>query len=219
MDDSHFKHFVYDEIASVMSALGDPRRLEILDLLSQCKRNVETLAGMLDVGITTASHHLQILKRARLVESTKIGRYVYYSATKMATALWSVVSEISAHELTTVKYAVEELFEPNTESESIDYKELVRRIESGDAVLLDVRPEDEYAAGHLPGALSLSLEKLHEAGVVLPRDKPIFAYCRGRYCVLSHEATQSLKKKGFIISRLPVGIAEWKSSGVLLQSK
>jgi len=218
LNNRHFKQFAYHEIAAVVSALGEPRRIEILELLCQCERNVETLAQLLDVGITTASHHLQILKRARLVESSKVGRYAFYSATDMAIALWGVVSEISSRELTSVKYAVEKIFEPDIESEPIDYNELIRRIESGEAVLLDVRPEEEYAAGHLPGALSLSLEKLHEKGVTLPRDKPIFAYCRGRFCVLSLEATQSLVEQGYNVSRLPVGIAEWKSAGVLLQS-
>jgi rhodanese-related sulfurtransferase len=218
MDDTHFRRLVYQEIASVVSALGEPRRLEILELLCQCERNVETLARMLDFGMTSVSHHLQVLKRARLVESVKTGRHVYYSATPMAVSLWGAVSEISAQELAAVKFAAEELFDRNSESESIDYDELTRRVRSGEAVLIDVRPDDEFAAGHVPGAISLSLERLRETAGELPRGKPIIAYCRGRYCVLSHEAVQILRDQGYQATRLPVGVAEWKAAGVQLRS-
>lgn len=218
MTDSRFKRVVYGEIASVVSALGEPHRLELLELLCQCERNVEDLAGLLGIGVTTASHHLQVLKRARLVEHLKVGRRVYYSATPMAFSLWSAVSEIASNELAVVKCASEELFEQSQAGEPLDYDELLRRIESGEAVLVDVRPEEEYAAGHVPGAMSLSLEHLRDGAAQLPRDKPIFAYCRGRYCVLSHEALQLLKEQGISATRLPVGVAEWKAAGATLRS-
>jgi len=218
MDDSQFKHVVYDEIAGVLTALGEPHRLEILELLCQCERNVDTLGEMLDLGITTVSHHLQVLKRARLVEHVKVDRRVYYSATPMAISLWNSVADVAAHELAVVKCASEELFERNDDSETLDYNELIRRIESGEAVLIDVRPEEEYAAGHVPGAISISLERLRKGASTLPRDKPVFAYCRGRYCVLSHEAVQFLEEEGFAATRLPVGVAEWKAAGAALSS-
>jgi rhodanese-related sulfurtransferase len=213
MNDSQFKHVVYEEIAGVLTALGEPHRLELLELLCQCKRSVYTLAEMLDLGITTVSHHLQVLKRSRLVEHTKVGRRVYYSATPMAISLWSSAADIAAHELAVVKCASEELFEQSEDTETLDYDELVRRIESGEAVLIDVRPEEEYAAGHVPGAISISLERLREGVSTLSRNKPVFAYCRGRYCVLSHEAVQFLEEEGFTATRLPVGVAEWKAAG------
>ena len=216
MKDAQFKRVVYEEIAGVVSALGEPHRLEILELLCQCERNVETLADMLAIGITTVSHHLQVLKRARLVEHEKVGRRVYYSATPMALSLWNSVSDIAAQELAVIKCASEELFEQGPDTESLEYDELIRRIESGEAVLIDVRPEEEYAAGHVPGALSLSLERLREGADKLPRDKPVFAYCRGRYCVLSHEAVRILIEEGFSATRVPVGVAEWKATGAAL---
>ncbi len=218
MDDSQFKRIVYEEIAGVVSALGGPHRLELLELLCQCERNVEDLAGLLEMGMTTVSHHLQVLKRARLVNHVKVGRRVYYSATSMALSLWSAVSQAAAHELAVVKCATGELFEQGSEGEPLDYDELVRRIECGNAVLIDVRPEKEYAAGHVPGAISLSMERLRSGASMLPHDKPVFAYCRGRYCVLSHEAVQILTKEGFTVSRLPVGVAEWKATGAALLS-
>lgn len=218
MKESQFKRIVYQEIGAVLSALGEPHRIELLELLCQCRRNVETLADMLAVGVTTVSHHLQVLKRARLVEHEKIGRRVYYSATPMAIALWDSVADIAARELAVVKCASEELFEVGSASEPLEYDELLRRIESGAAVLIDVRPEEEYAAGHVPGAISVSLEQLRNAADCLPRDKPIFAYCRGRYCVLSHEAVRLLEQQGYAAVRLPVGVAEWKANGAALPS-
>ena len=218
MNDAQYKHVVYEEIAGVLTAFGEPHRLELLELLCQCERNVEALSEMLGLGITTVSHHLQVLKRARLVEHMKVGRRVYYSATPMAISLWNSVANVAAHELAVVKCASEELFEQTDDAESLDYDELVRRIENGEAVLIDVRPEEEYAAGHVPGAISISLERLRESASTLPRDKPVFAYCRGRYCVLSHEAVQFLEEEGFTATRLPIGVAEWKAAGAVLPS-
>lgn len=218
MDDSQFKHLVYREIADVVSALGDPHRLEILDLLCQCERNVESLARMLDMGMTSVSHHLQVLKRARLVTDRKAGRFVYYSAGKMALTLWGVVSDLASRELAVVKCAAEDLFSESGKPEAVDYDELLLRIARGDAVLIDVRPEEEYAAGHVPGAVSVSLERLDEKASQLPRDKPIFAYCRGRYCVLSHEAARALARQGYSVSRLREGITEWKAADIPLES-
>lgn len=221
--EGQFKQIVYGQIGDMLSALAEPRRLEMLELLSQCERNVESLAELLGAGMTTVSHHLQVLKRARLVQDRKEGRRVYYSASRLALMLWSTVSRIASSELSEVKYAIDSLVaeDPNTGSttrETIDYDELLRRIERGEAVLIDVRPEEEFAAGHLPGAMSVSLEKLEQKAKELPRDKPIYAYCRGRYCVLSHEASRILAEKGYSVTPLPDGVAEWKAADVQLEA-
>ncbi len=213
-----FKQVVYQEISKTLSACSDPRRLEILELLAQCERNVETLASMIGVGITTTSHHLQLLKQARLVQTRKVGRYVYYSATEMALSLWNSFSELASSELAVVKCAVDEIFRGESlETGGLDYEELQRRITEGEAVLIDVRPEEEYAAGHLPGALSISLEELERRVGELPRNTPVFAYCRDRYCVLSQEASEFLNERGYRVTRLPEGIVEWRASGVVLE--
>ncbi|MEX2442500.1 MAG: metalloregulator ArsR/SmtB family transcription factor [Alkalispirochaeta sp.] len=215
---NNFKQVVYEEIAKTIAACGDPRRLEILELLAQCERNVETLAAMLGSGITTTSHHLQVLKHARLVRARKEGRYVFYSATDMAISLWDNLSELAFKELAVVKCAVDELFGPTShETESLGYEELQRRISGGEAVLLDVRPAEEYAAGHIPGARSISLEELEARVGELPRDTPVFAYCRDRYCVLSQEAGEFLEDRGFSVTRLPQGITEWRAAGRALE--
>lgn len=218
MKDEQFKQIVYREIAGVVSALGEPRRLEILEILSQCERNVDSLAKILGAGVTTVSHHLQVLKRARLVEERRQGRFAYYSTTATALRLWDLISEIAAQELAVVRCAMDDIFSDDTSPETVDYEELVRRVDAGEAVIIDVRPEEEYAAGHVPGALSVSLERLTEKLDELPRDTPILAYCRGRYCVLSHEATRALSERGYTIARLPEGIAEWKAAGVALET-
>ncbi len=213
-----FKQVVYQEISKTLAACADPRRLEILELVAQCERNVETLASMLNAGITTTSHHLQLLKQARLVQARKVGRYVYYSATEMALSLWNSFSELASKELAVVKCAVDELFGgESVETEGLGYEELEDRIAAGDAILLDVRPKEEYAAGHLPGALSISLEELEKRVGELPKSTPVFAYCRDRYCVLSQEASEFLKKRGYSVRRLPEGIAEWRAAGVVLE--
>ncbi len=213
-----FKQVVYQEISKTLAACADPRRLEILELLAQCERNVETLASMLGVGITTASHHLQLLKQARLVQTRKVGRYVYYSATEMALSLWSSFSEVASQELAVVKCAVDDLFGGESrETEGLGYEELQGRIAAGEAVLIDVRPEEEYAAGHLPGAISISLEELEKRVGELPKNTQVFAYCRDRYCVLSQEASEFLNERGYRVTRLPEGIAEWRAAGVVLE--
>jgi rhodanese-related sulfurtransferase/predicted transcriptional regulator len=213
-----FKQVVYQEISKTLSVCADPRRLEILVLLAQCERNVETLASMLKAGITTTSHHLQLLKRARLVKTRKVGRYVYYSATQMALSLWNSFAEVASEELAVVKCAVDELFGGESPAaEGLGSKELQERIAAGEAILLDVRPEEEYAAGHLPGAVSISLEELEKRVGELPEDTPVFAYCRDRYCVLSQEASEFLNERGYRVRRLPEGIAEWRAAGVVLE--
>lgn len=213
-----FKQVVYQEISKTLSACADPRRLEILELVAQCERNVETLASMLGSGMTTTSHHLQLLKQARLVRTRKVGRYVYYSATEMALSLWNSFAELASKELAVVKCAVDELFGGESpEAEGLGYEELQERIAAGDAILLDVRPEEEYAAGHLPGALSISLEELGKRVGELPANTPVFAYCRDRYCVLSQEASEFLNERGYRVTRLSKGIAEWRAAGVVLE--
>jgi rhodanese-related sulfurtransferase len=219
MTTDDFKQVVYQEIAGTVSALADPRRLEILELLAQCERNVETLASMLGAGITTTSHHLQILKQARLITGRKDGRYVYYSITDTGLSMWSSLSELAARESAVVKCAVDDLFGRNTlEHEALGFEELQRRIEEGNAVLLDVRPDEEFAAGHLPRAVSISLEDLEERLGELSPDTPVFAYCRDRYCVLSQEAAELLRNRGYRVTRLPEGIAEWRAAGIHLET-
>ncbi|MFP4115031.1 MAG: ArsR/SmtB family transcription factor [Spirochaetota bacterium] len=215
MEESQFKSIVFREIGTVMAALAEPRRLALLDLLAQCERNVESLASMLDVGVTTVSHHLQVLKRARLVHERSEGRYRYYSASATALELWEAISRVASEHLSEIKCAVGEVFAAG--GEPVSYAEAARRARAGEAVLVDVRPSDEYRAGHAPEAISLPLEELESgnaASVARFREGvEVFAYCRGRYCLLSQEAVEYLKQRGVTARRIEDGVAEWKATG------
>lgn len=215
MQEDQFKSIVYREIGSLMAALAEPRRLAMLDLLAQCERNVETLARMLGLGVTTVSHHLQVLKKARLIDERPEGRYRYYRASSTALELWESISRVASRDLSEIKCAVTEVTAAG--GEPVDYREAVRRARAGEAVLVDVRPADEYLAGHAPEAISIPLEELESGGSdgvsALPEGMEVFAYCRGRYCLLSEEAVELLQRRGVKAHRIEDGVAEWKATG------
>ncbi len=212
-----FKETVYREVGSVMGALAEPSRLELLELLAQCERSVEDVARTLGAKINTVSHHLHVLLDRKLVRSRKEGRRVYYSATTFGVRLWSAVVELAASELSEVKVAMQELLESGDRVEPVDYPKLLERLADNEVVLVDVRPREEYEAGHVPGAVSLPIEELREQLDSLPKDKEVVAYCRGRYCALSYEAVRWLQERGFSAWRVAEGVAEWKASGYELE--
>lgn len=163
--------------------------------------------------VNTVSHHLHVLADRKLVRSRKEGRSVRYRATWMGLKLWTQVAEVTASELSEIRVAVNNLLASGDAVEHVDYGELLGRLTRGEVVVIDVRPREEFDAGHLPGAVSIPIEELRERIEMLPRDKHVVAYCRGRYCVLSHEAVQELRSRGFSASRVSEGIAEWRAAG------
>jgi rhodanese-related sulfurtransferase len=201
---------MYDEVARVGKALASSTRLELLDLLAQGERSVEVLAGRAELGLTTASNHLQILKRAGLVSSRKEGTKVYYrlSGADIAT-LWVELRDVASNHLADLDRARGAYLGADDVDEIIR-DELLRRLEAGTVTLIDVRPSEEYAAGHIPGALSLPLNELAERLALLPSDTTIVAYCRGSYCVLAHEAVRALTASGLHAVRLRDGMLEWR---------
>jgi len=213
---SSVKTTAFREVAGLLGAMADSRRLEILDLITQRPRNVEALSQLLGAGVTTVSHHLQVMKRGRLVSATKDGRRVYYEPTVTALSLWSAVSDVAAQASSEVRFAPAEIA-VGSHDEALDFEELRRRVASGEAVVLDVRPRDEYDSGHVPGAVSAPLEELENHLGTIPRDREILAYCRGRYCVLSRHAVQTLTQNGYRAARLAVGVSEWKGQGAALE--
>lgn len=217
MHTSQFKGIVFGEISEVMSALSEPKRLEILDFLCQCERSVENLATLMDVKLNTMSHHLQVLRRANLVSDRREGRHVLYRATEFALRLWDSISEITSKELSRIKWATHEVLDAPESAEAVDADELKRKVSANEAVVIDVRPGEEYEAAHFPGALSVPLPELSEKLAKLPRDKEIIAYCRGRYCVLSYEAARLLRQHGLKSIRLPIGMTEWKATNTKLE--
>jgi len=211
--DAQRKTALYEEFARVGKALASPRRLELLDLLAQGERSVEDLAAHADVGLTSCSAHLQVLLRARLVAIRKHGTRVFYSlASDDVARLHASVRDLAGSLLADVGRARDAyLGEP---VEEVSREELLRRAGAGEIVVIDVRPQAEYEAGHIPGARSVPVEHLGDRLDELPQDADIVAYCRGPYCVFAHDAVRLLRANGRRAWRLDGGLPEWKLAGL-----
>jgi|SRR5689334_5989373 len=208
------KSFLYDQLARLSKALGSPSRIELLDVLSQGPRTVERLAR--DAGLTTAnaSQHLKVLRGARLVDAQKRGLFVTYRLASPAVAAFLVqLRRLGESQLSELQLAKTSLA-ASSEVESIDRATLLRRLRSGEAILVDVRPREEYDAAHLPGAVSIPLSELRRRLRELPRSREVVAYCRGPYCMLSVEAAQILARRGRRVRRLEDGVSEWRDAGL-----
>jgi DNA-binding transcriptional ArsR family regulator len=215
--DSHraFKTILYGQFAAIGKALASPARLEILDLVGQSERSVEDLALETGLSVANASQHLQVLRQARLVELRREGKFSYYRlAGKEAFRTWQSIRDFAAAKVAEVQRLAEQHLNTSDELEAISIAELRRRFATGNVVLIDVRPELEYRAGHISGALSVPLERLATVLRTLPNDKEIVAYCRGPFCLFSHEAVLKLKKNGFKARRLNRGLPDWRFAGL-----
>lgn len=206
---------LYRQFAVVARAIGNANRLNLLELLAQRERHVEALAGLSDLSVANASQHLQHLRHAGLVVSRKSGKQVVYrlqddSVLALLAALRSVAEEnvAEAHRV------IADYFEARDGLEPITREELVAWMRRGLVTLLDVRPEDEFATGHLPHALNIPLKDLRKRLDELPLNQEVIAYCRGAYCVFSFEAVASLRKRGFKARRLEDGYPEWRAAGL-----
>jgi rhodanese-related sulfurtransferase len=210
-----FKANLYGQFALIGKALASPARLELLDLVGQGERSVEDLALEADLSVANASQHLQVLRRAGLVELRREGKFSYYRLTgKEAFKTWQSIRDFGAVKVAEVQRLTEEHLGRSNQLEAVSITELHRRLAAGDAVLIDVRPESEYRAGHIPDALSVPLEKLATFLRTMPNDKEIVAYCRGPFCMFSHEAVLAMKKKGFKARRLNRGLPDWRFAGL-----
>jgi rhodanese-related sulfurtransferase len=204
---------LYEQFARVGKALGSPRRLELLDLLAQAERSVEDLAGQAQLGLTSCSAHLQVLHNARLVVTRKQGTRVFYSLASDDVARLQVsVRDVAAALLAEVGPARDAYL--GEAVEEISREELLRRAASGEVTVLDVRPEAEYAAGHIPGAASIPAGQLSRRLAELPPDTDVVAYCRGPYCVFAHDAVRLLRASGRPAWRLAGGMPEWRLAGL-----
>lgn len=209
MGDPLRKAQLFDGFAQVGKALGSPKRLELLDLLAQGERSVEVLAERAGLGLTTASNHLQILRQAGLLVTRKEGTKVYYRLSGADVAgLWAQLREVAAAHLAEIDRARDAYLGDDVDEVTRD--ELLRRLEAGEATLIDVRPGEEYTAGHIPGAVSLPIGELADRLGELPAGTTIVAYCRGAYCVMAHEAVRALTAKGLRAVRLSDGMLEWR---------
>src|SRR5438067_6854008 len=202
------KTVLFEQLARVSKALASGKRLELLDLLAQGERTVEALARAMELRLSTVSAHLQTLKRANLVATRRAGTKIYYRLAGVdVAALYALVRTVAGEHLSDVETARIAYLGPDTEH--VTREELLERVRSGEVTVLDVRPAEEYAAGHIPGALSIPLDELAERLGDLPADQEIVAYCRGAYCVLAYDAVRLLTARGRPARRLADGMLEW----------
>lgn len=210
-----YKTAVYEQFALIGKALCSAPRLEILDVLQQAERTVEVLAVEVGLSVANTSHHLQVLKRGRLVESERRGQHIVYRIADPAVSeALHAVRVLGERRLGEIERVTSEFLAGHEAMEAIDEAALVERVASGDCVVLDVRPAEEYAAGHLASAVSIPLEQLERRLAELPKDRPIVAYCRGPYCVLSISAVETLRRHGFEAVRASEGVQEWRELGL-----
>jgi len=213
-----FKDAVYEQFARISKALSSPKRLELLDLLCQGERTVDVLAKATGLSMANASQHLQTLRAAQLVNAEKQGLFVVYRlADRRVCDLLSAIRALSETRLAEIERITRQFMESHPDLEPVDRDTLRARVLSGAVTLLDVRPREEYQAGHIPGALCVPLEELEEHLAGLPEDEEIVAYCRGPYCVLAIEAVERLKAKGFTAYRMEDGVVEWRSLGLPIE--
>ena len=214
-----FKDALYDQFARIGRAVASPHRLELLDLLAQGERRVEDLAREADLSIANASQHLQALRRARLVETRRAGVAIYYRlADDRVFHLWQAIRDLGEARLAEIDRLARVYLSDRSQFEAIDAATLVERLQDDDVLLLDVRPVEEYRAGHIPGALSAPLDELEARLLDLPSDREIVAYCRGPYCVFSDEAVALLTDRGYRALRFPDGLPDWRAAGLPVES-
>jgi len=209
------KDRLYEQFARAAKAVASPKRIELLELLAQGEHTVEALARATGMGVTNTSAHLQVLRGARVVEARKDGTKAFYRLAGEEVAAFVVaLRDLARTHLAEVDEVVRDFFMARDALEPLSRTELLQRAAEGKVVVLDVRPRDEFAAGHIPGALSVPLAELDGVLARLPRRAQIVAYCRGPYCVLAPQAVERLRARGYKARRLADGMPEWRLAGL-----
>lgn len=216
------KAALFEEFARVGKALANGKRLELLDLLTQGERSVEALAGAAGLGLSTASAHLQTLRQAGLVATRREGTRIFYTvAGPDVLRLYALLRGVAQERVADVeprRVAYLRLAGERASEEGLTREELAERAASGTVTVLDVRPAEEFAAGHLPGAVSIPLDELEARLAELPADSEVVAYCRGAYCVMAYDAVDLLRARGVTARRLEDGMLEWRLAGLAVES-
>lgn len=212
------KRDVFANLARIGMALSSPTRIEFLELLAQSERTVEQLAGLTRTTVANTSQHLQKLRQAGLIVGRKDGLYVFYRlAGDEVVGLLSAVSRVGEAYVAEVERIVRLYFARKDELEAVPAKELLERARKGLVTVLDVRPPEEYAAGHVPGAINIPVHELAKRLKELPKRREVIAYCRGPYCLMSYDAVALLRKKGIKARRLEAGLPEWRLAGLPIE--
>jgi rhodanese-related sulfurtransferase/DNA-binding transcriptional ArsR family regulator len=215
MSSENPKQALFAQFAAVAKAVAHPHRLALLEQLAQGERSVEVLADRTRVSIANASQHLQRMQRAGLLAVRREGKFVFYRLVDDAVLdLLASARRIAERSLAEVQRVVHSYFRNRDCLEPVSRAELMNRLKAGIVTVLDVRPEDEFALGHLPGAINIPLRELERRLADLDLDQEIVAYCRGPYCVLSYEAVALLRARGFTVRRLEDGLPEWRAAGL-----
>jgi len=215
MSRPRLKDRLYRQFARIGKAVASSRRLELLEILAQGERTVEKLARETDLSVANASHHLPVLREARLVEARKSGLYVFYRlADPTVYDLSQLIRQLAERHLAEVSRIVETYLTARDELEPVGREDLLERARTGAVLVLDVRPSEEYRAGHIPGAVSVPVEDLEDRISELPSGKELVAYCRGPYCVLAFRAVEILRARGLQARRLADGFPEWRAAGL-----
>ena len=214
------KQALFGQFALVAKALGHPQRLELVEQIGQGPRSVEVLAVKLGLPVANVSQHLQNMRRAGLVEASRRGRFVIYRLSDPAVLeVVAGLQRIAEHNLAEVDKIVRGYFDERDTMEPVSRGELAERMKDGLVTVLDVRPEDEFALGHVPGAINVPLDRLEDQLATLGSDREVVAYCRGAYCVLSYEAVSKLRSKGIKARRLEDGMPEWIAAGLPVETQ
>jgi rhodanese-related sulfurtransferase len=209
-----FKDAIYEQIARLGKAVSAPKRLELLDLLCQGPRTVEALADQAAMSVANTSQHLQVLRGARLVDTEKKGLYVEYRlADDDVCRFFVALRGLAEARLAEIDQVTRAYLEERGTMDAVAGDELLRRVKKGEVTVIDVRPAEEYRAGHIPGAISIPVGELEARLRELPKKREVVAYCRGPYCVMAVEAVELLRKRGFEAHRMEQGVADWDARG------
>ena len=218
MSSTNVKALLFAEFARVSKALGSGNRLELLEFLAQGERSVDALATLSGLSVANTSRHLQVLRQVGLVTARKEGQFVYYHTSGGGVVrLLAALQEVAQHNIAQVTQLVNTYLTSKDSLEPVSVNELMDRMRDGLATVVDVRPQEEYATGHLPGAINVPLSEMEKHLSKLPPDQEIVAYCRGPFCVLAFEAVARLRKQGLKARRLETGFPEWKVAGLPIE--
>ncbi len=212
------KTHLYEHVARIGKAMASPKRLELIELLAQGEKTVELLATQSGMDVRLTSAHLRTLREARLVETRREGKFIHYRLSGPDVAqLWMNVREVAQEHLVELRLALEQMATTPDVLSPESRKSLLTKARRGDIVVIDVRPDAEYAAGHLPHARSIPLGELKKRLAELPAGKQIVAYCRGPFCLMSDEAVRLLRKRGYTAHKITDGVTEWQAGGLPIE--
>jgi rhodanese-related sulfurtransferase len=212
------KNHLYEQVARIGKAVASPKRLELIELLCQGEKTVEMLAGQAEISVKLASAHLKELRLARLVETRKDGKYVSYRLASTSVAdLWVNLRSEAEERLIELQVALASIVEHGDDLEGFDRAAILKKARAGEVLVLDVRPEEEFAAAHLLHARSLPVDELKKRLAELPKGVPVVAYCRGPFCLMAKDAVALLRKKGYRAFHLTDGVAEWRAHGLPIE--